>query len=135
MNLKKAPVLADNPPLRFIQQTNGIPRLLGVWTLKVQEGFPLDMSCHIASQKGYDIDWVEVVADACNRKEFNSLEKEVNLLLESREEYLTKEDWHHTLLLWSGGMQAHKTEKALYDHIWRERPRFHLNSSQPILNP
>ena len=81
--------VADSGPLRFIMQADGRLRVLGVWTLKVQEGFPLDCSCQACRERDMDIDWVEVIADAINRGEFISLEKEVKILIEGNEGYLT----------------------------------------------
>ena len=122
----EAPTAGDSGPLRFVVQINGRLRVLGVWTLKAQEGFPLDMSCHTARDKGFDIDWVEVIADACNRREFNALEKEVEILLGDRLEYLTRDDWHNAFRIYAMGKDSHGSDKSLYDHMWRDRPSLSL---------
>lgn len=57
-------VIFKNGPLRWKTQANGVPKLQGVFTMLDREGFPVDMSYEIAKEQGWDVDWIEALADA-----------------------------------------------------------------------
>jgi hypothetical protein len=44
--------------------SEGTTLIGGVWTLRDQEGFPLEMAHLIARDRGWAIDWAEAMADA-----------------------------------------------------------------------
>lgn len=50
--------------LRQVRQSDGKIRLQGVFTLRDQEGFPVDMAFEMARERGWVVDWVEALADA-----------------------------------------------------------------------
>ena len=53
----------------------------GVWTLRDQEGFPLEMSHLVARDKGWLIDWAEAMADASRSNNCPALMKAVEAFL------------------------------------------------------
>ena len=76
-------VLAVAPPLRLKSQTTGVPKLQGVYRLKDEDGFPIDMSHELAQEQGAVVDWIEAMADAgrqCVFK-FNGLLEEMRMLI------------------------------------------------------
>lgn len=81
-HMKPSTVLHENGCLRWKSQINGVPKLQGVFRLRDQEGFPLDMSFEIARDRGWDIDWVEALADAARQCifKFEALLEEIRML-------------------------------------------------------
>lgn len=79
-------ILCDNGPLRLKTQTNGVPRLQGVFTMRDQNGFPLDMAYELAKERGWEIDWVEALADAARQSvlKYDALVAELNILEPSK---------------------------------------------------
>lgn len=75
-------IIGRSGPLRLKTQANGVPRLQGVFTLRDQEGFPLDMAYEMAKDKGWDVDWVEAMADAARQCVFkyDALVEEIAML-------------------------------------------------------
>lgn len=65
--MRPSVTLAESGPLRWKSQTNGVPKLQGAFTLRDQQGFPLDMTYEIASDHGWEVDWVEALADAARQ--------------------------------------------------------------------
>ena len=53
----------------------------GVWTLRDQEGFPLEMSYLIAQDRGWQIDWAEAMADASLSDRCPSLMQQIEAFL------------------------------------------------------
>lgn len=76
------PVIWESGPLRCKLQINGVPRLQGVFTMYDQQGFPIDMSYEIARERGWDVDWVEALADAARQcvLKYDALVKEIGML-------------------------------------------------------
>lgn len=62
---------------------DGTPLIGGVWTLRDQEGFPLEMSHLVARDKGWLIDWAEAMADASRSNNCPALMKAVEAFLPS----------------------------------------------------
>lgn len=60
---------------------DGILLVGGVWTLRDQEGFPIEMSYLLVRDKGWLIDWAEAMADA-------SLSNNCPALMKAVEEFL-----------------------------------------------
>ena len=62
------PELFSIPDEQIIYMTGHTPDLVpligGVWTLRDQEGFPIEMSHLVCKDKGWAIDWMEAMADA-----------------------------------------------------------------------
>ena len=80
--LKPSTILSESGVLRLKSQTNGVPKLQGVFRMRDQEGFPVDMSYEIAKENGWEIDWVEALADAgrqCIFK-YDALIEEIGML-------------------------------------------------------
>lgn len=59
----------------------GTPLIGGVWTLRDQEGFPLEMSHLVCRDKGWAIDWLEAMADASRSNNCPALMKAVEAFL------------------------------------------------------
>jgi hypothetical protein len=71
-------------PLYFTGLTpDGRLLLGGVFRMKDEVGFPLDMSYEIAKEKGWLIDWMEYLADAGRQKQpkIESCLREIGYLL------------------------------------------------------
>lgn len=60
---------------------DGTPLIGGVWMLRDQEGFPLEMSHLICRDKGWAIDWMEAMADASRTNNCPALIKAVKAFL------------------------------------------------------
>lgn len=56
---------------------DGTPLIGGVWTLRDQEGFPVEMSHLVCRDKGWAIDWMEAMADASRTNNCPALIKAV----------------------------------------------------------
>lgn len=69
--------------MRAIKQTDGVYKLQGIYTVKDQTGFPIEMSYLEARDRGMEIDWVEALADALRQgiEKFDAFEAEVKLLV------------------------------------------------------
>ena len=69
-------------PLNLKCQKGGRMRLQGVFTLRDQEGFPIDMAYEMAKEHGWEVDWVEAMADAARQCPFKyeALCDEIKLL-------------------------------------------------------
>jgi hypothetical protein len=80
--LKRSIVLGERGPLRWKSQTNGTPKVQGLFTLRDQEGFPLDMSYEICKENGWDVDWVDILADAARQCifKFKAVVEEMEML-------------------------------------------------------
>jgi hypothetical protein len=80
--LKPSVILAESGPLRWKSQINGVPKLQGVFTMRDQEGFPLDMAYEIAKERGWVVDWVEALADAARQCifKYDALIEEIGML-------------------------------------------------------
>jgi alanyl-tRNA synthetase len=78
----KSPTLADTGIMRLKQQASGIPKVQGVFAMKDREGFPIDMSYELAKENGWEIDWVECLADAMRQSpdKFKAVKAEIELL-------------------------------------------------------
>lgn len=72
----------DKGPLRLKPQINGVPKLQGVFTLRDQEGFPIDMAYEIAKERGWEVDWVEALSDALRQGifKYDALIEEIRML-------------------------------------------------------
>ena len=66
----------------------GLPLIGGVWTLKDQSGYPIEMSYVSAITNGYNIDWAEAMADA-------SLSNRCPALMRDIETFLSTETISH----------------------------------------
>jgi hypothetical protein len=75
-------ILSEKYPLRWKSQINGVPKLQGVFTMRDQEGFPLDMSYELAKERGWEVDWVEALADAARQCifKYDALIEEISML-------------------------------------------------------
>jgi hypothetical protein len=80
--LKPSIILSESSPLRLKSQTNGVPKLQGVFTMRDQEGFPIDMSYELAKENGWEVDWVEALADAARQCifKYDALIEEIKML-------------------------------------------------------
>lgn len=81
-SIQPSEILAGNSLLRLKSQANGVPKLQGVFRMRDQEGFPIDMSYEIAKEEGWDIDWIEALADATRQciLKYDSLIEEIGML-------------------------------------------------------
>jgi len=84
--LKPSVILSESSHLRLKSQTNGVPKLQGVFTMRDQEGFPIDMSYELAKENGWEIDWVEALADAARQCifKYDALIEEIKMLESDR---------------------------------------------------
>lgn len=75
-------VLNEEKPLRLKSQINKIPKLQGVFAMKDQEGFPIDMSYEMARDRGWEIDWIEAMVDASRQCifKYDTLVDEIRML-------------------------------------------------------
>jgi hypothetical protein len=80
--LRPSIILSESSPLRLKSQTNGVPKLQGVFTMRDQEGFPIDMSYELAKENGWEVDWVEALADAARQCifKYDALIEEIKML-------------------------------------------------------
>lgn len=78
--------MAAEKILRLKPQIGGVPKLQGIFTLRDQEGFPVDMSYEIAKERGWEADWVEALADAARQcvLKYDALLEEIRLLEPSK---------------------------------------------------
>jgi hypothetical protein len=55
----------------------------GIFRMKDEVGFPMDMSYELAKDKGYHVDWCECLADAGRQKQskFESTMREIGYLI------------------------------------------------------
>ena len=75
-------IISESGPLRLKTQADGTFRLQGVFRMRDQEGFPIDMSYEIAQDNGWDIDWIEALADASRQSldKYDGLIEEIGML-------------------------------------------------------
>jgi hypothetical protein len=80
--LKPSTILSETGVLRLKSQTNGVPKLQGVFRMKDQEGFPVDMAYELAKENGWEVDWVEALADAARQciLKYDALIEEIEML-------------------------------------------------------
>jgi hypothetical protein len=80
--LKPSVILSESGPLRLKSQINGVPKLQGVFRMKDQEGFPIDMAYELAKENGWEVDWVESLADAARQCifKYDALIEEIGML-------------------------------------------------------
>jgi hypothetical protein len=85
-------VICESGPLRWKTQINGVPKLQGVFTMRDQEGFPVDMSYEIAKERGWEVDWVEALADAARQSilKYDALIEEIRMLEPAKVESVQK---------------------------------------------
>lgn len=69
-------------PIRWKMQANGVPKMQGVYRMRDQEGFPLDIAYEIAKEKGGIVDWVEALTDAGRQSidKYDALVEEIRML-------------------------------------------------------
>jgi alanyl-tRNA synthetase len=114
----KSSILADTGTMRLKQQANGIPKVQGVFAMKDREGFPIDMSYELAKENGWEVDWVECLADAMRQSpdKFKAVKAEIEMLDPDR-----LEDSLRVLLCGLGGSPGTNiTDKAksLHARMW-----------------
>lgn len=63
--------------------TDGVPLIGGVWALRQQEGFPLEMSYMVCQSHGWLIDWLEAMGDASRTNDLPALMQQVEAFLPS----------------------------------------------------
>lgn len=87
-------------PLRWKTQLSGVPKLQGVFTMRDQEGFPVDMAYEIAKERGGEVDWVEALADAARQciLKYDALLEEIRMLEPHKVEAVTN--------IFAGGLMA-----------------------------
>lgn len=78
----KSIILGERGPLRWKTQRNGVPKLQGVFTLRDEQGFPVDMAYELARERGWEVDWLEALADAARQcvLKYLALLEEIRLL-------------------------------------------------------
>ena len=59
----------------------GEPLIGGVWALRQQEGFPLEMSQMVCQSNGWKIDWLEAMCDASTTNNLPALISQVEAFL------------------------------------------------------
>ncbi len=64
---------------------DGTPLVGGVWTLRDQEGFPLELSHLFCRDQGWAVDWAEAMADASRSNNLLALMKAVETFLPENE--------------------------------------------------
>lgn len=103
-------------------QINGTPKLQGVYRLKDESGFPIDMSFELAVESGWCVDWVEALVDAgrqCVFK-FDALLEEIEMLDPGAAERAVR--------LIAGAFGAYPGGtfctvcQSLYTRIWSDKP-------------
>ena len=69
-------------PLRLKELISGTLRLQGVFRMYDELGFPISMTFDIAKEKGWEIDWIEALADALRSDifKYDLLLKEIEML-------------------------------------------------------
>lgn len=84
-------VICESGLLRLKAQINGVPKLQGVFIMRDQEGFPVDMSYEIAKERGWEVDWVEALADAARQciLKYDALLEEIRMLEPHKVEAVT----------------------------------------------
>ena len=80
--IKQSTILSESSSLRLKSQVNGVSKLQGVFRMKDQEGFPIDMSYELAKENGWEVDWVEALADAARQCifKYDALIEEIKML-------------------------------------------------------
>lgn len=61
----------------------GVVLIGGVWTLRAQEGFPLEMAHMVCQTNGWRVDWLEAMADASRTDECPALMRQVEAFLDA----------------------------------------------------
>lgn len=120
--LQPSTVLATSGPLRWKSQANGVPKVQGVFTMRDEQGFPLDMSYEIAREKGWSIDWLEAMADAARQciLKLDALLAEMRLLLPMAEVELWERLFRYSIMS-AEGVTLQEKAGALYREMWKEQ--------------
>jgi alanyl-tRNA synthetase len=68
--------------LSLVTQLDGTFKLRGIYKLKDETGFPIDMSYELAKENDWAIDWLEAMAYAASQsvEKYKALVAEMNLL-------------------------------------------------------
>ncbi len=103
-------------------QITGTLKLQGVYRLKDESGFPIDMSYELAKESGWCIDWVEALVDAgrqCVFK-FDALLEEIEMLEPGIGE---KAVWViASEFIAYPGLTFCEVNQILYTRIWSNKP-------------
>ena len=85
--------------------------------MRDQEGFPLDMAYEMAKEKGWDVDWVEALADAGRQSihKFDALIEEISMLEPDRLSGIRMS--FASGLMASAGDGFHEKAQALYQRM------------------
>lgn len=111
-------ILSVAPPLRLMSQVTGVPKLQGVYRLKDESGFPLDMSYELAKENGWEIGWVEAIADAARQSipKMEALIAEIEMLEPGKGE-AAQRIFASAFAGFKRG-SFHETAQAIYEKIW-----------------
>lgn len=112
-------ILHTTPPLRWKAQINGVPKLQGVFTMRDTKGFPLDMAYELAKERGWEIDWVEAMADAARQcvLKYDALVDEI-MMLEPHKVEAAKMVFASGIMSMDGATFQDRAEN-LYRKMWR----------------
>ncbi len=110
----------ETNPLRIKIYPTGVKRLQGVFTMRDQEGFPLDMSYELAKERGWEIDWVEALADAARQSmpKYDALVKEIRMLEPEKAD--SSSALFYCGLMCNEGNTPQEKAANLYNYIRRE---------------
>ena len=61
--IKQSTILSESSSLRLKSQVNGVSKLQGVFRMKDQEGFPIDMSYELAKENGWEVEYEAIDCD------------------------------------------------------------------------
>jgi hypothetical protein len=106
-----------------VSQVTGRPKIQGVFRLKDEDGFPVDMSYELAKERGWDVDWVEALVDAGRSDvgKFDALLAEIELLEpgagESAKRVVASAFSNHP----TGAF--YEVAQRIYDRIWSPKKR------------
>jgi len=124
-------ILHESGPLRWKSQINGIPKLQGVFKMRDQEGFPLDMIYEIAKENNWDVDWVEALADAARQSVFK-----YDALIEELKMLLSQDDVQRIEWLFGVGFmkQPGETFKEKTTLLYNEMRNSHKSTEKLIIS-
>jgi hypothetical protein len=80
-NSEKSIVIKESGPLRWKSQTNGVPKLQGVFRFKDETGFPVSITYDVSREREWDFDWIEALVDATRQNKFDSMFNEVKMIV------------------------------------------------------